>query len=309
MVDLPNAQFVTDFYLMNNHFRCCGDFPTGPENMERQRQADALVNWMRDARTSGGNVDLPANTPMAVVGDLNIVGGMVDPLNTLLPGNIFNEGTYGSDSPPDWDGTSLTDSHPLHNVVGPDDYTWRNDSSIYNPGRLDYVLYTDSAVGTANRFILNSTLMTPAELAATGLQQFDSANSPGIFDHLPLVVDFRFPSLPGDYNSDGTVNTFDYDVWRAAFGAAGAHPADGNSNGVVDTADYAVWREHAVLAGGSGLFDSSVIVPEPGTTLLAVAVFVAAIGMHSAPVRFRFSTDRPGNSAIDYFSQPKATDS
>ena len=80
---------------------------------------------------------------MAVVGDFNIVEGL-DPLNTLIDGNIFDQSTYGADSPPDWDGSSSLDARPLHNIVGPDDYTWRNDSSQFDPGRLDYVIYTDS---------------------------------------------------------------------------------------------------------------------------------------------------------------------
>ena len=56
----------------------------------------------------------PPNTPMAVMGDLNIVDSL-DPLNNLITGNIVNEATYGADSPPDWDGTVLADAHPVHN--------------------------------------------------------------------------------------------------------------------------------------------------------------------------------------------------
>jgi len=138
LVDLPDAQFDTDFYFMDNHFKCCGDVG-GSEDQKRQNQADSLVNWMRDARTAGGFVNLPADTPMAVVGDLNLVGSH-QPLDTLITGNIIDEATYGVDSPPDWDGTDLADAHPVHNVTGIDDYTWRNDPSGYPRGRLDYVL-------------------------------------------------------------------------------------------------------------------------------------------------------------------------
>ncbi|MEN1680921.1 MAG: choice-of-anchor Q domain-containing protein, partial [Planctomycetota bacterium] len=195
LVDLPDADYSDDLYLMNTHFRSGeGAF----EESVRQQQADALVNWMRDARTGGGFVDIPADTPMVVVGDLNTVGGP-QVLDTLLTGDIINQGTYGADSPPDWDGTSLADANPLHNAVGPDDYTFRRgtvDGRI--EARIDYIVYTDSVVDTGNQFILNTRAMSPSELAATGLQQFDvliddtfSSEDNLRYDHLPVVVDFR----------------------------------------------------------------------------------------------------------------------
>ncbi len=50
LVDLPNSSFATDFYFMNNHFKCCGDVGS-TEDADRQRQADALVSWMRERAT------------------------------------------------------------------------------------------------------------------------------------------------------------------------------------------------------------------------------------------------------------------
>ena len=58
--------------------------------------------------------------------------------------------------------------------------------------------------------------------------------------------------LPGDYNSDGTVNGQDYDTWRANFGSQTSLAADGNGNGVVDGADYVMWRDHLGASLGSG---------------------------------------------------------
>jgi endonuclease/exonuclease/phosphatase family metal-dependent hydrolase len=213
LVDLPDNLYATDFYFMVNHYKCCGD-PGGPEDALRQQQSDALVNWMRDARTAGGSVTLANNVPMAVVGDLNIVGSL-DPLNNLIDGNIVNQATYGSSSPPDWIGTSLGDAHPLHNASGPADYTWRNDQGIYAPGRLDYVLYTDSVARIAHKFVLNTVDMSASELAATGLQTYDvTDNTQGNYDHLPQVEDFRFvaDATPGDYNLDRVVNASDYQL-------------------------------------------------------------------------------------------------
>ena len=76
LVDLPDDRYGADLYVMNNHFTCCNTMdppePFDPNQQARQQQADALVNWMRDARTMGESIDLPYGTPMLVVGDLNI---------------------------------------------------------------------------------------------------------------------------------------------------------------------------------------------------------------------------------------------
>ena len=189
LVDLPDQRFAVDLYVVGVHFKCCGGTDNDPQ---RQQQSDAIVSWLRDARTPGGNIDLPARTPIVVLGDLNIVGGP-RPVETLLSGDISDEAAYGADFKPDWDDTPLTDAHPLHNVLGPDDYTWRNDNEPYKPGRLDYVVYTDSVLEVTKSFVLNTVTMSERELRATGLEQFDTtADGVGkAYDHLPLVVDCR----------------------------------------------------------------------------------------------------------------------
>ena len=106
----------------------------------------------------------------------------------MLDGNIIDEDTYGSDSPPDWDGSNLADSHPRHNAQLAD-YTWRADNSQYAPGRLDFVLYTDSVIREAKSFVLDTQDMNSADLATHGMLRQDCADAS---DHLPLVVDFDF---------------------------------------------------------------------------------------------------------------------
>ena len=196
LVDLPNDTFAIDFYLMNNHYKCCGGEDNDPQ---RQQQSDAIIAWLRDARTPGGAIDLPPNTAIAVTGDLNIVGAF-QPVQTLIDGDIQDETRYGEDFPPDWDDTGLADLHPLHNIDGPDDYTWRNDDDEWNPGRLDYILYTDSVLDAVQSFILNTTTMNAGDLQAAGLQRYDvTADNEGRqFDHLPLLADFRVRT--GEYS-------------------------------------------------------------------------------------------------------------
>ena len=262
LVDLPDSQFATDFYFMNSHFKCCSD--QGWEEERRQLQADALVSWMRDARTPGGFVTLPTGTPMAVVGDLNLVQTL-NPLNTLLTGDVSYEISFGPDSPPDWDGTGLADAHPVHNGSGSIDWTYLNPS--YPPSRLDFVLYTDSVVDTANRFVLNTVSMTTAERTATGLQQYDVTINTTNYDHIPVVVDFRFP-IPGDFNDDRVVDGLDFQLWRETFGSSAALAADANGDQVVDAADYVIWRKYVASGGAGAVLDGLHPVPEPASNLL-----------------------------------------
>lgn len=189
LVDLPDDRFKTDLYVLNNHWKCCGDTANDPQ---RQQMADAIINWIRDARSPGGAVDLPAHTPIVIAGDLNIVGSM-QPVTTLLTGDIRDENRYGPDSRPDWDGSDLTDLQPRHNADGSDIYTWRNDNDKWPPGRLDFIVYTDSLLEPVHKFILNTTTLSPELLRKARLDKFDiTLDDVGReFDHMPLVVDFR----------------------------------------------------------------------------------------------------------------------
>jgi len=188
LVDLPDDRFAVDLYVLNNHFKCCDGERNDPL---RQQQADAIVAWLRDVRTAGGEIDLPGRTPIAVVGDLNLVGGP-RPLQTLLTGDILDEERYGPDLAPDWDDSPLADLRPRHNLTGVEDWTWRDDTQQWPPGRLDFILYTDSVLHPVKSFVLNTTTMEPDELAAAGLERLDVCqdDTGAEYDHLPLVVDF-----------------------------------------------------------------------------------------------------------------------
>jgi len=75
LVDLPDAQYESDSYVINNHYACCGAPGVGsPQDDQRQQQSDAVVNWIRDARTPGEAIDLPPGTPIAALGDLKYDG-------------------------------------------------------------------------------------------------------------------------------------------------------------------------------------------------------------------------------------------
>jgi endonuclease/exonuclease/phosphatase family metal-dependent hydrolase len=189
LIDLPDGTYKQDLYLICAHFKSAG----GQENIEaRQGQADGIVEWLADIRTAGDQIDLPSGTPILLAGDFNAYD--TDPayhLTTMVSGDIVDEDTYGPDSAPDWDGTDLADALPLHNGVGPETYTWRDDNQGFNPGELDRILFTDSVLSVEHSFVLNTASMTEADLEAAGLQAGDVLLDPqtGRYDHLPLVVD------------------------------------------------------------------------------------------------------------------------
>ncbi|MHC5110039.1 MAG: endonuclease/exonuclease/phosphatase family protein [Planctomycetota bacterium] len=191
LIDLPDEHHDGDIYLINAHFKAAG----GAQNIARRQQhADAIVNWLRDARQPGEYVDLPPRTSIIVLGDLNVYE--TDPhlhLTTLITGDIKDEDKFNSDSPPDWDGTEMTDLLPVHNGRDKENWTWRDDTQDFNPGALDRVIYSDSTMVVIKSFVLNTATMTEKELAESGLQKGDVALNldTGLYDHLPIVFDFR----------------------------------------------------------------------------------------------------------------------
>lgn len=195
LVDLPDAEFgLRDVYVICSHFKSSG----GADDIAlRQRQADVIIHELADARTPGDSIDLPDLTPLIVLGDFNVYD--TDPaahLDTLLTGDIADEDRYGADSPPDWDGTALTDAMPSINAQGLQFYTWREFNSSFRPGALDRILYSDSVLHLLNSFVLDTTRLAPEALAQYGFQADDVLldDMPNNYDHLPLIADFQiFP--------------------------------------------------------------------------------------------------------------------
>lgn len=84
----------------------------------------------------------------------------------------------------------MTDLAPSH-LSAPEAYTWANyHRRGFGPGRIDYVIYADSAVAVANRFVLSTDTMSDADLAAGGLRRDDTRTAS---DHLPVVADLVLP--------------------------------------------------------------------------------------------------------------------
>ena len=165
--------------IMNSHLSCCDN------DEARQQQVDEFASVWRDWRLGGnGPFPLEAETPFIHVGDFNFVGQKQQVI-TLRDGDILDESTYGADYPPDWDESSIIDLFSRHTEkrMG---YTWRSDGSSFNPGKLDYIFYSDATIDSGRHFVVNTLAMSPETLAENGLEWNDTQEAS---DHLPRVFD------------------------------------------------------------------------------------------------------------------------
>ena len=178
VIDLPDS-YPRDFLVINSHFKCCSDDDT------RQKQADAIIEFIRDVKNSGGSITLPYGTPFVISGDLNLVG-LSQQLTTLLTGDIVDNYNFGDDINPDWDNTDLTDIITFHTdkriAV-----TIRDENSFYWPGRIDYTIASDIGATVSKTFIIDTEEMSADRLSQFGLQTNDTKIAS---DHLPKVTDF-----------------------------------------------------------------------------------------------------------------------
>ncbi len=239
-IDLPDSIYADDVYIMGVHLKA---FSGASEDALRQQSADAITNWLADARgvvrPSGDNIALPNSTPMIVMGDFNLVGPSPQPELTLINGDIQNEVTYGSDVKGDWDNTDMGDLMPADPFTGDTD-TWPSSSG--NPSsRLDRFIYTDSSTVVVNSFVLNALNMNGAALAGTGLFSNDTTTSNSA-DHLPIVMDIE---IVQDCNENSIPDEVEIAAGSSTDCNGNMVPddceslADCNNNGVADLCDIA----------------------------------------------------------------------
>lgn len=182
LIDLPNNE--TDLFLIVAHPPCCAN------NVERQIEIDLMMAFLREAKAGNGPIPLEENTPIVIVGDMNLVG-FNRQLETMLTGDIFDEFAFGSDFNPDWDGNNLLDSKPY--VPGlPLSYTWYNEASDFSPGKLDYIIYSGSNLILQNSFSLFTPSLPQDSLTTYNLLANDAVDAS---DHIPVVADFELKNL------------------------------------------------------------------------------------------------------------------
>ena len=173
------SELGENLLIFNSHLSCCSN------NDDRQQQADEFAGAWRDwVQNDSGPFYLEDSTPFIHVGDFNYVG-YSQQVRTIVSGDIENEADYGDDFLPDWDATDIIDlfSRHTHKRMG---YTWRNDGSSFNPGKLDYVFYSDATIDTGKHYILNTIAMDDVVLDYYGLEWNDTQEAS---DHLPIVFD------------------------------------------------------------------------------------------------------------------------
>ncbi len=169
MLDVNGSPLV----VFTAHLSCCA------KDQERQEQADGLIRYLREG-------PLEAGTPFLILGDLNLVGDFRQ-VRTLVDGDILDEGRFGPDHLPDWDATGLA-APALRHSHSRMTYTWYDSGDSFGPGRLDYLIFTDSLLA-AQGFVLDTSRLPESLLADFGLQAEDTGKAS---DHLPLVVDVTF---------------------------------------------------------------------------------------------------------------------
>jgi hypothetical protein len=83
--------------------------------------------------------------------------------------------------------------------------------------------------------------------------------------------------LPGDFNSDGTVNAADYTLWRNNLGATEGALLNFNGNGgLIDGTDYALWKLHY---GESSLGSGAATVAKVPELASAALLLVGLMGL------------------------------
>jgi endonuclease/exonuclease/phosphatase family metal-dependent hydrolase len=156
--------------LVSVHLKCCGR-AGGPEDEQRLNEVDAIRQAVQSA--------LAAQQIAAVFisGDLNLVGSR-DPLE-LLAANL------------DVDHSSLAVPQ-TYQLDGLSNATWSDPFQPFIPGRLDYVLHSDSTVSVMRGFVLDTADLSEHWRQQHSLQTADTATAS---DHLPVVVDFTMRVL------------------------------------------------------------------------------------------------------------------
>ncbi len=153
--------------LASVHLTCCGSSGTF-EDRTRQVEADGI------RRAIAGVLAADAFDGVVIAGDLNLVG-------SRRPLDLLGDGL-------DPEGGALLAAETLQ-LDGRTNATWSAPGQPFTPGRLDFVLYSGSALEINGAFPLDTTDLLPRWLSSHGLQAGDIGAAS---DHLPVVVDLRY---------------------------------------------------------------------------------------------------------------------
>lgn len=150
------------------HLRCCGR-AGGSEDQQRILEARVLNDAVKSAAQTQ-----PIDG-IIISGDFNLVGSR-DPVELIAAGA-------------DLDASTLT-IVPAYQLDGLSNATWADPKQPFAPGRLDYMLYSDSDLELTESFVYDSSDLAEAWLKRHLVQPADSSAAS---DHLPLIADFHWP--------------------------------------------------------------------------------------------------------------------
>lgn len=153
-----------------------GPVQVGSMHLKSRGTKDSIEDRRRMAEARAVNAAFARHATAAAAprrlmsGDLNLVGSR-PPLDILRAGV-------------DADGSDLT---PATAMVHGDMayYTWKDDKTAFSPGRLDWIVYSDSNLKQQAAFVLDASRLDPSVLAKMGIEVGDTATA----DHLPVVLD------------------------------------------------------------------------------------------------------------------------
>jgi exonuclease III len=180
--------------VVNAHLPCCDN------NEDRQDEVDGIMAFIREVQNGNGPFNLPSNSPIFILGDMNLVG-LAEQLNTFYTGDIKSNGQFGIDFSPDWDGTALSDCGAFASG-SPLAYTWYSETSNFSPGKLDFIFYSDAVAELENAFGLETEELPADSLNRYNLQITDSRQGA---DHIPVVADFVLVDKTGLFEIDPTI--------------------------------------------------------------------------------------------------------
>lgn len=171
-LDVPDSIAPVDPVVVCAHLQSGG----GAGNAEfRKRHAESIARdleerWARDSVVR----------PVIVLGDMNAV-------DRTLPDLLAMRAPASAGFP-------LRSAVALHNGVGRETYTWRDDHQRFEPSVLDYVMFTERAFTSRHAFVLNTMTLDTAALVALSLKRGDTMRDParGTYDHLPVIADLEW---------------------------------------------------------------------------------------------------------------------
>ncbi len=158
IADAPSGPII----LSSTHLKS-GGASGSPEDVRRTEEARAL-NAIISAKA-------PAGAWRIIAGDMNLVGSR-EPIDILT-------------SKLDADHSDLSPA-PTRTLGDATYLTWSENGNAFTPGRLDWLLYSDSNARAANAFVLDTSRLSDESLSRAGLTTTDTAQAT---DHMPLVVD------------------------------------------------------------------------------------------------------------------------